>query len=156
MEQPASATRYPCLEHLVILAQSDTTVGLLSMDAKRLASLKGRKPTKPFIVNFFTLETLKEYLRIPKSRKKELRRAKRTTYVVKNFAFRVARPPASSALYRHLKWCYTTSANRSGKHYDANFAKEASDAIIINPLGLSQQRPSSIIKCNNKRKKRLR
>ena len=156
MDQSKSPAGYPRIEKAVILAQTDTTVGFLSQDAEKLAHIKGRKPNKPFLKNIFSLKELKKSIRIPKSRKKELRRAKRTTYIVKNQAFRVATFPASSAIFRNAGWFYSTSANKSGEKFDYNFAKEKADIIVINEVGLFESEPSSLIKCNERKKVRLR
>ncbi len=156
MDKPKSASGYPRLGELVILTQTDTTVGFLSQSKERLDAIKGRPPHKPYLINFFDLKTAKRFVRIPKNRRKELRRAKRTTYIVKGQAFRVARPKTASKLFNDMKWCYSTSANQSGKSYDESFAKEHADVIIENLCGLYESIPSRLIKLNAKAKKRLR
>lgn len=156
MDKPKSLAGYPRLSESVILAQTDTTVGFLSQDGAKLASIKQREPTKPFLKNFFSLHELKKNIRIPQKRKKEVRRAKKTTFVVKNQAFRVASFPVSSAVFRSLQWCYSTSANRSSERYDAKYANEKADIIIKNALGLYEGKPSKILKINDVKKVRLR
>ena len=156
MEYSKSSPGYPRLSECIILTQTDTTVGFLSQDARRLASVKNRAHTRPFLKNIFTFKTLKEQLRIPNSRKKEIRRAKKTTFIVKNQAFRVASLPVNSALLTRLGWCYSTSANRSGEAYDPVFANEKADIIIQNQIGLFETKPSKILKINDKKRVRLR
>ena len=156
MDESKSSTGYPRIEDAVILAQTDTTVGFLSQSAEKLARIKDRKSDKPFLKNIFSLKELKKSIRIPQNRKKEIRRAKKTTYIIKNQAFRVARFPASSALFRNAGWFYSTSANKSGKKFDYNFAKEKADIIVINEVGLFESDPSRLIKCNERKKVRLR
>ncbi len=140
----------------MILAQTDTTVGFLSQDPHKLASIKKRDKTKPFLKNIFSLKTLKESLRIPKNRKKEVRRAKKMTFVVKNRAFRIASFPVESTVFRRLKWCYSTSANRANEKFDPLYANEKADIIIQNPIGLFESKASKIIKINATKKVRLR
>ena len=147
---------HPRLEEAVILAQTDTTVGFLSQNAHKLSTIKKRSSKKPFLKNVFDLKTLKNMTRVPSKRKKELRRAKKTTFVIKNQAFRVARPLADSIYFRKMQWCYSTSANESGKKFDPTFAKEKSDIIILNEEGLKENPASVIIQINNKKRKRLR
>ncbi len=154
MEQSKSTPRYPQLKSFVFLAQTDTTVGFLSQDAKKLASIKRRPNTKPFLKNIFALKDLS--LRVPKKHKKLLRRSKQTTFVIKNEAFRIAKPKAHSTLLEKLQWCYSTSANQSGESFSQAFAFDAADVIVINHEGLFESSPSKIIKLSNHTKKRLR
>ncbi len=156
MDKPKSSAGYPRIKEMVILAQTDTTVGFLSQNAQKLSRIKGRSPNKPFLKNFFSLNELKKNIRIPQNRKKEIRRAKKTTYIVKNQAFRVTHFPASSALFRQAGWFYSTSANQSGKKFEYNFAKEKADIIVINEVGLFESKASRLIKCNERKKVRLR
>ena len=156
MDKPKSPAGYPRIEDAVILAQTDTTVGFLSQNASKLAHIKGRTPDKPFLKNLFSLNELKKNIRIPQNRKKEIRRAKKTTYIVKNQAFRVAHFPASSVLFQNAGWFYSTSANKSGERFDYNFAKEKADIIVTNEVGLFESEPSRLVKCNERKKVRLR
>jgi len=156
LDQSKSAARYPGLEKLVILTQTDTTVGFLSQNKERLDAIKGRPPHKPYLINFFDLATLKRHLRVPSSAKRSIRRAKKTTFIVKNQAFRVAQPQTVSKLLVDLQWCYSTSANESGKNYDENFAVQNADIIIKNEVGLYESTPSKLLKINHKKKVRLR
>ena len=156
MDKPKSSAGYPRIEDAVILAQTDTTVGFLSQSAEKLAHIKGRSPNKPFLKNFFSFNALNKNIRIPQNRKKEIRRAKRTTYIIKNQAFRVAHFPASSALFRQAGWFYSTSANQSGKQFEHSFAKEKADIIVINEVGLFESEASRLVKCNDIKKMRLR
>ena len=156
MDKPKSSAGYPRIEEVVILAQTDTTVGFLSQSAEKLAHIKGRSPKKPFLKNFFSFNELNKYIRIPQNRKKEIRRAKRTTYIIKNQAFRVAHFPASSAFFNQAGWFYSTSANQSGKQFEHSFAKEKADIIVINEVGLFESEASRLVKCNDIKKMRLR
>jgi tRNA A37 threonylcarbamoyladenosine synthetase subunit TsaC/SUA5/YrdC len=156
MDNSKSPAGYTSIKKLVILAQTDTTVGFLSQNQEKLSSIKNRPPSKPYLKNFFSLKTLKQHLRVPKEHKKAIRRAKKTTFIVKNQAFRVAKPKVSSKIYDDLKWCYSTSANKSGFDFDESFAKEMADIIIIDCYGLKENPPSCIIKLNSKKRLKLR
>ncbi len=156
MDKSKSTSRYFSLEQVVILTQTDTTVGFLSQNKERLDAIKSRSPHKPYLVNFFDFFTCKKFLRIPNNRKKEVRRAKKTTFIVKDQAFRVAMPQTSSQFLRDLKWCYSTSANESGRSYDETFAKKYADIIIENEMRLFETVPSKIFKINQKKRVRLR
>ena len=156
MDKSKIFTGYPCIKDAIILVQTDTTVGFLSQNAEKLSRIKERDLNKPFLKNFFSFDTLKKNIRIPQNRKKEIRRSKKTTYIVKNKGFRVTHLPVSSMFLHQADWLYSTSANKSGKMFDYNFAKEKADIIVINEVGLFESEASHLIKCNDKKKVRLR
>jgi tRNA A37 threonylcarbamoyladenosine synthetase subunit TsaC/SUA5/YrdC len=141
----------------VILAQTDTTVGFLSQDAKKLYEIKSRAQTKPFLKVYSTFNDLKEdSLRIPKSQRKLVRRSKKTTFVVKNQAFRVTRQNIHSQLLKPYKWFYSTSANESGRNFQREFCEERADVIIEDKNSLFESEPSSLLKINAKKMEKLR
>ena len=152
-----SPARLFSLNSKVILTQTDTTVGLLSKDANHLREIKSRTQTKPFIQVFHNFAILKKHhIRIPNKFKKNVRRAKKTTFIVKNSAFRVASVPLHSELLRKLEWTYSTSANESGKNFQRDFCEQKADIIIEDKRGLFEGKASKLYKINQKRKKRLR
>ncbi len=141
----------------VILTQTDTTVGFLSQNAKELFEIKSRKETKPFLKVY---DSFKDFLsdsnRAPSSKKKLIRRAKKTTFIVKNRAFRVSTSTLNSQLLRDAKWRYSTSANESAKSFDRLFCEAKADIIIENIDGLSENASSSLLKINDSKIRRLR
>jgi len=152
-----STPRLFSLNDKIILTQTDTTVGLLSQNANRLRESKLRIEKKPFIRVFKDFSTLKKHsIRIPNRFKKTLRRAKKTTFIVKNSAFRVATVPRDSQLLRNLEWSYSTSANESGKNFQRDFCEQKADIIIEDKKGLFEGKASKLYKINHTRKKRLR
>jgi tRNA A37 threonylcarbamoyladenosine synthetase subunit TsaC/SUA5/YrdC len=155
MDEPTLPSRHTRLED-VILTQTDTTVGFLSQSKEKLNHIKGRPPNKPYLINFLDFATLKSFLRIPKNKRKEIRRARKTTYIVKNQAFRVAKLPVNSILFQRYKWFYSTSANKSSKPFSLKFATAHADIIVKNALGLEERQPSKIYKINSRKKLRLR
>jgi len=141
----------------VILTQTDTTVGFLSQEAGELYEIKLRPTTKPFIKVYKDLKTFcTEGIRVPKRRKRLIRRAKKTTFVVGDFSFRVAKAPLDSQLLRTPAWFYSTSANRSGAHFERDFCEAKAAIIIEDKYGLREQNPSRVLKINAKKTKRLR
>jgi tRNA A37 threonylcarbamoyladenosine synthetase subunit TsaC/SUA5/YrdC len=157
VDQRNSSSRLPRLSVDVILTQTDTTVGFLSQDAKKLYEIKSRQSSKPFLKVYQNFKTLlKENNRIPKNMKNFVRRSKKTTFIVKNRAFRVANPTQYSQVLREFSWSYSTSANESGKHFDRVFCEAKADIIIEDARGLYESSSSSLIKINNTTKKRLR
>ncbi|MBU0721479.1 Sua5/YciO/YrdC/YwlC family protein [bacterium] len=152
----------------VILMQTDTTVGFLSQDEQRLYEIKSRETTKPFIKVFSDFKTFaapkdKSSLhsalscnRIPHAMKNFVRRSRKTTFIIKNMAFRVAKTSLHSQLLRNESWHFSTSANQSGKNFDRKFCEDKADIIIENINGLSERQSSKLYKINNIKKKRIR
>ena len=145
------------MRNRVLLAQTDTTVGFLSQDCFRLADVKQRSSGKPFLKVFDGLRSFsEEELRIPRAFRRDVRKAKRTTFVVKNRAFRIVRDSDHLKLLRRLKWAYSTSANPSGEGYDVTFCAHNSDIIVQDRRGLHEAPPSSIIRLGRRKRMRLR
>jgi len=140
-----------------ILLQTDTTVGFLSQDANKLFEIKSREQTKLFLKIYTSLEDFKnDFHRVPSSQKKLFRDAKKTTFIIKNQAYRIVNFPLNSQIIRNFKWQYSTSANKSGQSFERKFCEEKSDIIIENREGLSEEKSSIILKINNKKIGRLR
>ena len=151
-----STSRFPSIDSFVILTQTDTTVGLLSHDAQKLQAIKARPSKKPFITVYKNFQTLTQNLRIPNTQKRRVRRATKTTFIVKNLAFRVAGDSADSALLRKSLWNYSTSANESGKNFIREFCEEKADIIIETKVPLHEGNSSALYKINSKKRVRLR
>jgi tRNA A37 threonylcarbamoyladenosine synthetase subunit TsaC/SUA5/YrdC len=152
-----STPRLSRIKQEVILTQTDTTVGFLSQNANRLREIKSRSSNKPFIKVFQSFATLKsENIRIPNYYKRTLRRSKKTTFIVKNQAFRVAKTDLDSTLLRQLSWSYSTSANESSKNFNRDFCEQKADIIIENKQRLFEGTASKLYKINNQAIKRLR
>lgn len=140
----------------VFLAQTDTTVGFLSHDAKRLEEIKGRSENKPFLKVFADFKTLQHHVRIPLMHKRFVRHARKTTFVVKNRAFRYVDDPSHARLILQHGWLYSTSANESGKHFHRSFCLKHADWIIEDSRGLVEKSASKIIKLTSYTRKKLR
>jgi tRNA A37 threonylcarbamoyladenosine synthetase subunit TsaC/SUA5/YrdC len=141
----------------VILAQTDTTVGFLSQDSRKLARIKERPGDKPFIQSF---DSLKRYSamggRVPGKFKKRLRRAQATSFVINNRAIRIVADGEHHQLLKKYGWLYSTSANAKGCSFDRTFAQEHADIVIEDNRGLFEGEASSIYKLNHKKIRRLR
>jgi tRNA A37 threonylcarbamoyladenosine synthetase subunit TsaC/SUA5/YrdC len=141
----------------ILLTQTDTTVGFLSQDAQKLSHIKSRQSNKPFIKVYKTFKAFKQdHKRVPNAQKNRVRRLKKTTFIIKNFAFRVAPDVMSSACLRENQWTYSTSANQSGKKFSRSFCEQKADIIIEDKKTLFEGKASKLYKVNNKRIKRLR
>lgn len=141
----------------VILNQTDTTVGFSSQDASKLYEIKSRDIKKPFLKVYSSFHTLlNDSKRVPKKFKKLIRNSKKTTFIVKNEAFRVSPQTLHSKALETLSWYYSSSANESGKNFDREFCESKADIIIENNDGLSEKTSSRLLKLSNKKIRRLR
>jgi tRNA A37 threonylcarbamoyladenosine synthetase subunit TsaC/SUA5/YrdC len=141
----------------VILAQTDTTVGFLSHDAQKLYSIKSRPQTKPFIKVYKDFRSfLSDGKRVVRNRRNMVRRSKKTTFIINNFSFRVAKSELNSRILRDSSWFYSTSANRSGEKFSRDFCESKADIIVEDKGALFENSSSVIIKINSKKQRRLR
>ena len=152
-----STTRFSSIKDLVILTQTDTTVGFVSQNAPKLYKIKSRDTLKPFIKVY---ADFKSFLacgnRIPHAKKNLVRRSKKTSFIVKNRAFRVAKNPLNSQLLRDLSWSYSTSANETKQNFDKIFCEDKADIIIEDKNGLDENSSSNLIKINNIKEVKIR
>lgn len=141
----------------VILTQTDTTVGFLSQDEIKLREIKSRNTSKPFIKVFANFKDLAlSGHRIPKSKKSLVRRSKKTTFIVKNSAFRISPQHLSSQILKNIRWNYSTSANESGKNFVFDFCEDKADIIIQDKYGLKENSASTLLKINDTKTVRIR
>jgi len=141
----------------VILAQTDTTVGFLSQNQQKLYEIKSRETSKPFLKvypNFKSLLVSKN--RVPNNFKRLVRHSKKTTFIIKQNAFRVAKNHLNSQILRDSLWLYSTSANKTGENFDREFCQNSADIIIEDINGLVENSPSNLLKINRIKKRKLR
>lgn len=115
-----------------------------------------RPSDKPFLKVFADFQTLKAHARIPNAHKNWVRRAKKTTFIVKDQAFRYVSDPSHAGLIAQYGWFYSTSANPSGGTYERDFCTQNADWVIEDERGLSEQSSSQIFKLGHRRFKKLR
>ncbi|QFR48908.1 hypothetical protein FJR48_03900 [Sulfurimonas lithotrophica] len=149
-----SNTRFLNIKSLVLLTQTDTTVGFISQNNSKLSNIKSRPESKPFIKVYNSLSLIKS--RVPKSKKKLVRRAKKTTFIIKNKAFRVDSSYKNSQILRDLNWHYSTSANEIGKNFNRDFCEHKTDIIIEDKYGLHELSSSKLLKINDYKIRSLR
>ena len=143
------------LKDKVFLTSTDTTIGFVSQNSDKLNEIKQRPKEKKFIKAVNSLDTLKSMTRVPDMHKKMVRRAQKSTFIMKGESFRVINDEHHLLLLDRLQWAYTTSANLSGKEIDVEFATRNAD-IIIHPLNEKRSKASQIFKLGIKKIKRLR
>lgn len=156
MVKSKSTSRFSSINESVVLTQTDTTVGFISQNEKRLYEIKSRKVSKPFITVYSSFKEFSKSNRVPKNTKSLIRRSKKTTFIVKNKAFRIARNNLNSSVIRELRWNYSTSANQSGKKFDRVFCEDKADIIVEDKNGLQESSSSALIKINSAKKVRIR
>lgn len=143
-------------KEIVYLAQTDTTVGFLSQDDKRLAQLKQRDVKQKTLQVVDSFETLKQNVRIPKNFRGLVRKSSKTTFIYPNGdSYRVV--DSSSTHFNFIskvKQIYSTSANITGQNFYKEFAINAADIIIENEF--CEKQSSSIIKITKIKSTKIR
>ncbi len=141
----------------VYLTQTDTTVGFLSQDYKKLNKIKNRPINQKILKEVDSLATLKRFVRVPNRFKKQVRRAKKTTFIYPNRdSFRVVKDNRHLEFLKKFKWMYSTSANLAGKNFDEKWARDVADIIVEEKRGFFEGEPSKIFKINNFKIKKVR
>ncbi|CAJ99504.1 L-threonylcarbamoyladenylate synthase [Helicobacter acinonychis] len=140
----------------VYLAQSDTTIGLLSKDSEQLNALKKRPKNKSVLIESADFRTLKSLVRAPNAFKNLIRRSAKTTFIYPNLnAVRVIRGRHGDFLKR-FKTLYSTSANLTQCTYDKEIASNLADVIVSDERGLFESSSSKIFKLYKNKKVRIR
>jgi len=143
---------------LVYLVQTDTTVGFSSSDDEKLSFVKQRPRSKKILHTVDSFKTLKKYTRVPKKFRKQVRKSSLTTFIYPNQkSFRVINKDKSFYDFIHkFGILYSTSANKTAKNFEYDFASKHSDIIVENKNGFFESSASRIIKINKSRKKLIR
>lgn len=134
------------------LAQTDTTVGFLSVDSKKLSMAKDRDENQPFLICVDTFSKLKKLTRVPKVHKKKIRRVFKTSFLYPNKkAIRVIKDPYHTYFLKEFDFLYSTSANKNRMLYNPDYAYFKADIIIEDCRGLYEGKASHILKLGKKR-----
>jgi len=143
---------------LVYLVQTDTTVGFSSSNDEKLSFVKQRPRSKKILHTVDSFKTLKKYTRVPKKFRKQVRKSSLTTFIYPNQkSFRVINKDKSFYDFIHkFGILYSTSANKTAKNFEYDFASKHSDIIVENKNGFFESSASRIIKINKSRKKLIR
>lgn len=146
------------LNNLIYLVQTDTTVGFLSHNDKRLAEAKQRPHTQKSLNEVDSLKTLQQNTRIPTKYKKRIRRSKKTTFIYENKeSYR--KIDINNQHYNFInkhKTIFSTSANKTKEKFDLEFAKEKADIYIYTKNNFKEVQGSSIYKVTNHTIKKIR
>lgn len=142
---------------LVYLTQTDTTVGFLSSDDKKLSLVKKRDLNKKTLQVVDSFQTLQKKIRIPKKFRKTVRNSVKTTFIYPNKeAFRVVNKNSDHSYFLNkFNSLYSTSANITQNSFDEKFALSSADIIVYNKE-FKESTPSFIYKLSKLRKKKIR
>jgi tRNA A37 threonylcarbamoyladenosine synthetase subunit TsaC/SUA5/YrdC len=139
------------------LTQTDTTVGFLSADVKKLSIAKDRDINQPFLICVDTLKKLTKLTRVPKLHRKKVRRTLKTSFLYPNKkAIRVIKKSPHSQFLKEFDFLYSTSANKNRESFDLKYAYSHSEIIIEDERGLCEYKSSSILKLEKKQIRKLR
>ncbi|RDU55002.1 Sua5 YciO YrdC YwlC family protein [Helicobacter sp. MIT 00-7814] len=144
---------------LLILAQSDTTAGFLCENPAILNATKKRDENKPSLREAGSFQTLKSFVRIPKSHRIFVRRAKKTTFIYpNNCAFRVISHTHSHHELLELfpTPLYSSSANLHKQNFDKSKALQCADLLMLDSRDLSERESSRIFKLSKIKKYKIR
>lgn len=132
----------------VYLAQTDTTVGFLSADDKKLSSIKQRPISQKMIQVVDSLKILNQLTRVPKNYRKLVRNSLKTTFIYpNNESYRVI--DKNSKHYDFIKKfgvMYSTSANITKTNFDLDYAIKNCDIEVYDDRGFCETTPSKIKK----------
>ncbi len=141
----------------LFLTQTDTTVGFLSANVKKLSSAKNRDINQPFLICVDSYKKLNKLARIPKKYKKLVRRSLKSSFLYPNKkAIRVVKDPFHSRFLKEFDFLYSSSANKNREKFDLLYAKSKADIIIEDERGLYESEASNIFKLGKKRIQKLR
>lgn len=144
---------------LLILAQSDTTAGFLCENPVILNTIKKRDKNKPSLREVGSFQVLKSFIRIPKSHRIFVRRAKKTTFIYpNNCAFRVIAQihPHQELLELFPTPLYSSSANLHKQNFDKAKALQCVDLLMLDSRDLSERESSRIFKLGKVKKYKIR
>jgi tRNA A37 threonylcarbamoyladenosine synthetase subunit TsaC/SUA5/YrdC len=132
------------MKNSLILTQTDTTIGFVSQNSSKIDIAKKRLPNKYYIRAVNSLKTLQKFSRVPNRYKNQVRRSRRTTFIMPNgLSLRLVKESGHNLLLDRVEWLYTSSANLSGFEYDEVYAREVTEIIVSSPL--KSQRDASKI-----------
>ncbi len=143
---------------MVFLAQTDTVAGFLSHVECELNTLKGREASQKCVLCVANCAIFAKFARPPKRFFVAVRRAKRTTFALKNgVALRVVKD------IRHARflcekldgWAFSTSANAHGARFDEEWAKSRAD-WVEEGVKFDDKKSSTILKVGLCRARKIR
>ncbi len=141
---------------MLVLAQSDTTVGFLSKEPERINKAKRRPEFQAVIETLPDLRSLKK--RIPPKHRPRVRRMRHTSFAISSaYAFRVIDPACRHhRLLSQMGALYSSSANVHNRSFDIDYAMKTADLIVSDERGLAEKKSSKILRLGLNRLRSLR
>ncbi|MDH5464234.1 MAG: Sua5 YciO YrdC YwlC family protein [Thiovulaceae bacterium] len=143
---------------MLLLAQTDTTVGFLSKDPTAINRIKQRKLQTPVLKTLPSFKALHSHSRTPKKFRSQIRRLKKSTFILDNGrSFRVVdKNSLHHKVLEKFGALYSSSANATKKSYNDSFALSQADLIIKDERGLFEGQGSHIFKYGREKVRRVR
>lgn len=143
---------------LVYLVQTDTTVGFSSSNDEKLSNIKQRPSNQKILKTLDSFSTLKEFTKVPKKFRKIVRNSSKTTFIYPNSdSFRVVKSDSSFFDFiKKFKVLSSTSANKTKKSFDYDFAYKKCDVEVVGNVGFFETYSSKIYKLGKNRLKKIR
>jgi len=143
---------------LVYLVQTDTTVGFSSFNDEKLSNIKQRPSNQKILKTLDSFVTLKEFTRVPKKFRKIVRNSSKTTFIYPNLdSFRVVKSESKFFDFiKKFRVLSSTSANKTKKSFEYDFAFEKCDVEVISNVGFFETSSSKIYKLGKNRLKKIR
>ena len=142
----------------VYLIQTDTTVGFLSNNDKKLAQTKKRPSSQKMLQVVDSFKTLKQQIRIPKKHRKLIRNSIKTTFIYPNGnSYRVIDKNMSHHNFiEKFGIMYSTSANITKNSFNLDYAVSNSDIVVESSKGFYESTPSKMLKISNRKITKIR
>jgi len=141
----------------LFLTQTDTTVGFLSANRKKLSQAKNRDINQPFLICVDSYKKLTQLTRVPKKFKKLVRRSSKSSFLYPNKkAVRVVKEASHARFLKEVYFLFSTSANKNREKFDLLYAKSKADIIIEDKRGLYELEASHIFKLGKNKIQKLR
>ena len=139
------------------LTQTDTTVGFVSADSKKLSIAKGRDVNQPFLICVDSLKKLKNLTRVPKAHKKKIRKSTKTSFLYPNKkAIRVVTDTSHAKFLKEFDFLYSTSANKNKEKFELEYALSKADIVVEDVKGFSENQASCFLKLGKNKLHKLR
>jgi tRNA A37 threonylcarbamoyladenosine synthetase subunit TsaC/SUA5/YrdC len=142
-------------KNIIYLAQCDSTVGFLCNDEIKLNKIKHREQNTKNILaikSFKVLKNLQEskqnqVCRVPNKYKNLIRRAKKTSFIIKNFSFRIINKENNHFNFiNKFDYIYSSSANLHKQKFNFKTAYELCNVCVYSSFNMKECKSSSIIK----------
>lgn len=142
----------------VYLVQTDTTVGFLSSNDKKLNSIKDRPSEQKILQIVSDFKILKQHTRVPNIYKNRVRRSQKTTYIYSNNnAFRVlVHKNKHYDFLNKFNILYSTSANKTNEEFCEKYSIEKSDIVLYTKNIFHENSASKIYKLSSSKIKKIR